>query len=42
MLVSDWSKVDVQGAVVEHVIIVLFQTCYVLTLKNFSLAASSN
>ena len=44
LLVSDWLTVDVQGVVVEFVIMAHTQTFYVLTLnslKNFSLAASS-
>ena len=40
LLVSDWSTVDVQGAVVEYVIMVHTQSFYVYTLKNFSLAVS--
>ena len=42
LLVSDWSTVDVQGAVVECIIMVLTLTFYVLTVKNSSLAALSN
>lgn len=41
LLVSDWSTVDVQRAVVEYVIMVHTQTFYALTPKIFSLAASS-
>ena len=41
LLVSDWSTVDVQGAVVEYAIMVDTPTFYALTLKNFSQAASS-
>ena len=40
LLVSDWSTVDVQRAVVEYVIMVHTQSFYVYTLKNFSLAVS--